>query len=66
MSSRHAIDVADEPPAEERAAQRRAARRLFRVYCITCSRSTEAPIAPSRVGRCAHCGGTLLVELATG
>jgi hypothetical protein len=52
----------DEPPAEERAAQRRAAKRVFRLYCFACGRSSEMATAPARPGRCVHCGGTMLVE----
>lgn len=53
-----------EPSVEERAAERRALRRRFRVYCIACGRSSEASTVPARSSRsrCAHCGGTLLVE----
>jgi len=58
------VNLQDEPSAEERAAQRRAARRLFRLYCFACGRSSEVSIAPVRPGRCLHCGGTLLVEVA--
>jgi hypothetical protein len=54
----------DEAPAEERAAQRRAARRVFRLYCFACGRSIEMAMAPARPGRCLHCGGTMLVEVA--
>ena len=57
------LQPAPEPSAEARAAQRRAARRLFRLYCIACGRSTESSVAPLRVGRCPHCGGTMLVEM---
>ena len=35
----------------------------FRVYCFSCGRSTEVEVAPSRMGRCDACGGTMLVEL---
>jgi hypothetical protein len=55
--------LSEEPPAEERAAQRRAARRVFRLYCVACGRSSEVSIAPARPGRCVHCHGTMLVEL---
>src|SRR5690349_3256328 len=53
----------DEPPAEERAARRRAARRVFRMYCVACGRSSEVSIVPARPSRCVHCDGTILVEL---
>ena len=57
------LEVPDEPAAIERAAQRRAARRVFRVYCFACGRSSEVLVAPLRPGRCVHCGGTLLVDV---
>jgi hypothetical protein len=59
-----ALNLPDELPAEERAAQRLAARRVFRLYCFACGRSSEVSIAPVRPGRCLHCGGTMLVEVA--
>jgi hypothetical protein len=58
------LNLLDEPPAEERAAQRRAARRVFRLYCFACGRSSEVSKAPARPGRCLHCDGTMLVEVA--
>jgi hypothetical protein len=58
------VDLQDEAPAQERAAQRRAARRVFRLYCFACGRSSEVLLAPARPGRCLDCGGTMLVELA--
>src|ERR671936_1474719 len=58
------VHVQDEPSVEERAARRRAARRMFRLYCFACGRSSEVSIAPARPGRCPHCGGTMLVEVA--
>ena len=58
------VRLPDEPSAEERAAQRRAARRVFRLYCFACGRSSEVSIVPVRPGRCLHCGGTMLVEMA--
>ena len=60
--SRHEYPV--EPTPETRAAERRAARRVFRTYCVACGRSSEGLSAPARPGRCAVCGGTMLVELA--
>ena len=60
--SRHEYPV--EPPASARAAERRPARRVFRTYCVACGRSSEGSSAPARPGRCAACGGTMLVELA--
>jgi DNA-directed RNA polymerase subunit RPC12/RpoP len=58
------LEVQDEPSAEARAAERRAARRVFRLYCFSCGRSTESSSAPLRPGRCPTCGGTMLLELA--
>jgi hypothetical protein len=59
------FQVPDEPSAEERAAQRKAARRIFRLYCFACGRSTESTTSPSeKAGRCPVCGGTMLLELA--
>jgi ribosomal protein S27E len=53
----------EQPSAEWRAAQRRAARLVFRVYCMACGRASEVTSPPSRLGRCPACGGTLLTEL---
>ena len=58
------LDVQEEPPADVRAAERRASRRVFRLYCFSCGRSTESAAAPLRPGRCPACGGTMLLELA--
>jgi len=58
------LELVDEPPAAERAAARRLARIAFRVYCVACGRSNEMSVAPLRPGRCVHCGGTMLVEIA--
>jgi hypothetical protein len=58
------LQVPDEPPAEERAAARKAARRVFRLYCVACGRSTEGTVAARPSLRCAHCGGTMLLELS--
>ena len=58
------IQLPNEPSAEERAAERRAARRVFRLYCFACGRSTEVASVPVRPGRCVHCGGTMLVEVS--
>jgi hypothetical protein len=58
------IDVQVEPTADIRAAERRAARRVFRLYCFSCGRSTESSSAPVRPGRCPTCGGSMLLELA--
>jgi DNA-directed RNA polymerase subunit RPC12/RpoP len=61
--SRHEYPV-ELGTAETRAAERRAARRVFRTYCVACGRSSEGSNAPARPGRCAVCGGTMLVELS--
>jgi hypothetical protein len=58
------LELQNEPSAEQRAAQRRAARRVFRVYCFACGRSSEVSVAPVRPGRCLQCGGTMLVDVA--
>src|SRR3954447_6073321 len=58
------VRLPDEPSVEARAALRRAARRVFRLYCFACGRSVEMAAAPPRAGRCEHCGGTMLVEVA--
>jgi len=58
------VEIEAEPSAEVRAAERRAARRVFRLYCVACGRSSEAATAPLRAGRCPTCGGTMLLELA--
>jgi hypothetical protein len=58
------FQVPDEPSAEDRAAQRKAARRIFRLYCFACGRSSESSVTPTRAGRCLACGGTMLLELA--
>jgi hypothetical protein len=55
-------DAETEPPADVRAAARRAARLQFRRYCLTCGRSTEGPGSEDRKARCPTCGGTMLVE----
>jgi ribosomal protein L40E len=59
-----ASSLAHEPSAEVRAAQRRTVRRVFRLYCLACSRSSEVSTPPARSGRCSACGGTMLTELA--
>ena len=57
------LNLLDEPSAADRAEQRRALRRVFRLYCLACGRSSEVLIAPAQPGRCFHCGGTMLTEL---
>jgi hypothetical protein len=56
------LELTDEPAADLRVADHKAARTRFRVYCIACSRSSEGESAPPRLSRCEHCGGTMLVE----
>ena len=51
------LELLDEPSTNERAAQRRAARRVFQVYCLARGRSGKVSVAPLRPGRCLHCGG---------
>jgi len=65
-SRRTPLELIDEPLAEVRAAERKAARIRFRVYCIACGRATEtAAPPPERPSRCEHCSGTMLVEQVT-
>lgn len=64
-SRRTPFELLDEPLAEARAAERRAARIRFRIYCIACGRATEAAAPPPRTSRCEHCSGTMLVEQVT-
>ena len=52
-----------EVPAEQRAAERRAALRQFRLYCFSCGRSTTVLNPPRQTGRCESCGGSMLTEL---
>jgi DNA-directed RNA polymerase subunit RPC12/RpoP len=59
------IDQEDEPSADQHVAERRAPKRVFRLYCFACGRSSEVLIPPARPGRCQHCGGTMLVEMVT-
>ena len=61
---RNDLPVESEANIEARAAARRASRRMFRLYCVACGRSTESATPPPQVGRCPACGGTMLVELA--
>jgi hypothetical protein len=60
--NQRSMRLSTEPPPEERAALRHAARLRLRVYCLACGRSADAPSEPGHVRRCRHCGGTLLVE----
>jgi hypothetical protein len=57
------LDLAEEAPAEQREAERRAARIALRLYCVMCGRSVTVQRAPARPGRCPSCSGTLLTEL---
>jgi rRNA maturation protein Nop10 len=58
-------EVPIESTPEEREAQIRAARPVYRLSCFACGRSTDVATPPNRPGRCPNCGGTLLLELAT-
>jgi hypothetical protein len=58
------LEIEEEGSAEVRAAERRASRRVFRLYCFSCGRASESSVAPLRPGRCQTCGGTMLLELA--
>ena len=42
----------------------RADEHVFRLNCFACGRSIEASAATARAGRCNHCGGTMVMELA--
>ena len=57
------LDLVEEAPAEQRAAERHAVRMALRLYCVLCGRSETVERAPVRPGRCPSCGGTLLTEL---
>jgi hypothetical protein len=57
------LELLDEAPAEERAAERRAARIKLRMYCVMCGRSETVLRAQAHPGRCPSCDGTLLTEL---
>jgi rRNA maturation endonuclease Nob1 len=59
-----AIEPEKEPSLEERAAMRKASRRIYRLYCFACGRSSESSAAPAKAGRCQDCGGTMLLEFA--
>jgi hypothetical protein len=60
------LELAVESPAEERAAARRAARIVLRMYCVMCGRSENVKRAPAQPGRCQRCDGTLLTEMEAG
>ena len=55
--------LSPEVPAEQRAAERRAQQRQFRLYCFSCGRSTTVQTPPRQAGRCESCGGSMLTEL---
>jgi ribosomal protein S27E len=56
------LALAEEAPAETRAAERRSVRTTMRLYCVMCGRSETVQRAPAQPGRCSSCGGTLLTE----
>ena len=56
------LALAKEAPAEQRAAERRAARTTLRLVCVMCGRAESVQRAPARPGRCSSCDGTLLTE----
>ena|SRR5215207_6002308 len=60
----HMSGTGVEGEAAAGAVERRSVRRVYRLYCVACGRSTESPAPPPKVGRCPACGGTMLVELA--
>jgi ribosomal protein S27E len=55
-----------EQSAEQRSAERRVTVHLFRLYCVSCGRSTAVASPPTHPGRCASCGGTMLTEFEIG
>ncbi len=55
-----------DPGAAVRVAERRAAQRQFRLYCVACGRSSVVANPPAHPGRCETCGGTMLTELDGG
>jgi hypothetical protein len=57
------LDLPVEESAEQRSAERRAARMELRLNCLMCGRSVTVRQAPARPGRCPSCSGTLLTEL---
>jgi ribosomal protein S27E len=58
--------VVAEQSAEQRAAERATVVHRFRLYCVSCGRSTAVASPPTRPGRCASCGGTMLTEFEIG
>jgi hypothetical protein len=60
------VELVEEAPAEQRAAERHAVRTTVRLYCVMCGRSEIVERAPVRPGRCSSCDGTLLTEFDAG
>jgi ribosomal protein S27E len=65
IHSREAWLVAEQS-AEQRSTERRATVHNFRLYCVSCGRSTAVASPPTHPGRCASCGGTMLTEFEIG
>jgi ribosomal protein S27E len=65
MHAREAWQLAEQS-AEERAVERARTAHRFRLYCVSCGRSTAVASPPTRPGRCASCGGTMLTEFEIG
>ena len=65
LHARQAWLVAEQS-AEQRAAERATVVHRFRLYCVSCGRSTAVASPPTRPGRCASCGGTMLTEFEIG
>ena len=65
MHAREAWLVAEQS-AEQRAVERATVVHRFRLYCVSCGRSTAVASPPTRPGRCASCGGTMLTEFEIG
>jgi ribosomal protein S27E len=65
LHAREAWLVAEQT-AEQRAVERAATMHRFRIYCVSCGRSTTVASPPTRPGRCASCGGTMLTEFEIG
>jgi ribosomal protein S27E len=65
LHAREAWLVAEQT-AEQRAAERAHVVHRFRLYCVSCGRSTAVASPPTRPGRCVSCGGTMLTEFEIG
>jgi hypothetical protein len=65
LHAREAWLVAEQS-AEQRAVERARMVHRFRLYCVSCGRSTAVASPPTRPGRCASCGGTMLTEFEIG